>query len=375
MKYVPRPKSLLTGKENLEHLYTLKNFPVFMGCVDQPPEEDVKADMSFAICPETGMIQLEKLLPLDLVYQGQHNDGIGVVWRQHYEAFAKFLAKFSPKSVLDIGGGAGIIAQIYTESHPDVAWCIVEPNPILEETAQIKIKKGWFDEKFTLHSPVDTIVHSHVFEHTYQPIEFITQISQFLKEGDKHVFTFPNMIEQLSRNYTNCLNFEHTAFLAEPLVDYILQTNGFKIVEKEYFLDHSIFYATEKVATPATVPLPNHYAEYKELYLKFVQYHEELVRDLNEKSTTFEGEVYLFGAHIFSLYLLGFGLNPDKITSILDNSSLKKGKRLYGSPLTVHSPEILANKGAVAVILKVGIYRDEILKQLLEINPEVVVFE
>ena len=48
----------------------------------------------------------------------------------------------------------------------------------------------------------------------------------------------------LKRKYTNCLNFEHTYFITEPYVDYLLSKNGFRLIEKQYFKkDHSIFFA------------------------------------------------------------------------------------------------------------------------------------
>ncbi len=43
-KYVLRPESIVTGKKNLEHLYSFKDFPVFMGCVDSPADDDLFAE-------------------------------------------------------------------------------------------------------------------------------------------------------------------------------------------------------------------------------------------------------------------------------------------------------------------------------------------
>ena len=55
------------------------------------------------------------------------------------------------------------------------------------------------------------------------------------------------MKEMLRRNYTNCLNFEHTIFLTEELIEFMLSNYGFEILKKDYFLDdHSIFYSTKK---------------------------------------------------------------------------------------------------------------------------------
>jgi hypothetical protein len=178
----------------------------------------------------------------------------------------------------------------------------------------------------------------------------------------------------LKNNFTNCLDFEHTVFITEYFTDYILSKCGFKILEKEYYGNpHSIFYATEKVVESQIVELENKYNEYKEVFQNFVKYHQDLVKELNEKIEQEKRPVHLFGAHIFSQYLLNFGLRTDKITSILDNSSLKQGKRLYGTNFLVESAKILREKQGAVVILKAGIYNNEIKKDILEnINANVI---
>jgi len=370
--YIIREKSILTRKDNLESLYVLKDFPVFMGCTDQPADYDLVADMDWQICRDTGIIQLAKLLPLKTVYLGQHNEGIGKVWIEHYLEFCKFLKKYNPKRVLEIGGAHGLIAQKFLEMSPQMEWIIVEPNPTFHGNEKIKVIKNWFDDKFLLDEKIDTVVHSHVLEHTYNPVAYLRHISSFLKKGERNIFTFPNMREQLVRRYTNCLNFEHTVFLTEYFVDYLLERFGFKILEKQYFQDHSIFYATEKSDAMKEAKLITKYDEYKKLFMDFVNYHLEMINEINSKIEKVKDPVYLFGAHIFSQYLIGFGLKTDKIVSILDNSLLKLGKRLYGTRFMIESSKVLAGKRQVNVILKAGIYNEEIKKDILEnINNEV----
>lgn len=375
MNYINRDISLITGKKNLEHLYTFKNFPVFMGCTDNPINKDIKADMSFSICKDTGIIQLDKLLPLDVVYQNQHNDGVGKIWQDHYLAFSKFLGEFEPKKILEIGGANDFVANNFLNDNPDSEWTVVEPHPQFVGNKKIKVIKDWFDESFEIDEEIDTVIHSHVLEHTYDPVSFINHISSFLKVGQKHIFTFPNMVQQLSKKYTNCLNFEHTAFLAEPFVDYILEKSGFKIIKKHYFQDHSIFYSTEKGQTNASFSISNKYSEYKKLFTEYIDYHVKLICEINTQINNFDGDVYLFGAHIFSQYLLKFGLNQRKMCGVLDNSESKMAKRLYGTNLIVLNPEIIRGKNNVAVILKIGAYRDEVFRQLKDINPNVTIFE
>lgn len=370
--FTTRNTSIITGNKNLENLYEFKNFPVYMGCTEKNESEDLFADMKWDICTDTGIIQLKELLPLDILYMDQHNDGTGKVWEQHYEEFSKFIYKYKPSNILEIGGAHDKIANYYFDLSANVNWTIVEPNPQYVKNKKIKIIKDWFDNNFSSNEKFDTIIHSHVFEHTYNPIDFINHISKFMKVGDRHIFTFPNLEQMLKLKWTNCLNFEHTAFLTEDITDYLLKKSGFKIIEKQYYGDpHSIFYATEKVENVSKDELQNNYLKYKKMFLDFTQYHLDMVRDINKKIEESESPVYLFGAHIFSQYLMAFGLNTNKIISVLDNSPIKQGKRLYGSNLYVESPTVIKGKGKVNLILKVAAYHDEIKEQILSINKEV----
>lgn len=376
MDYIERKKSVITGKENLEPLYTFKDFPVFFGCVDHEQKNDLKADMSWAICPESGVIQLDKLIPLEVLYQEQHVDGTGPTWEQYYHDFADYIKKQPSKNILEIGGGAGKLADIYTGVTENTTWTLVEPNPLHLGNDRVKIARSFFDENFKYEGVVDTVVFSQVMEHAYDPNQFVESIAKFLKPGQRLICAYPNLKLWLENKYTNAINFEHTMFLTDYFVDYLFRKHGFRIVDKFFYKDHSVFYTAEKLSNPeAGISFENKYAEYKKIFNDYLEHYKGLVLDLNTKIDDFEGEIYVFGAHIFAQYLFEFGLKKGKIVALLDNSPLKQGRRLYGTPFIVQGPEILRNKGRVGVVLKVGIYRDEILKQLKEINPEVVIFE
>jgi len=377
MKYINRDESVITGKRNLEQLFTFKDFPVFFGCVDSDQNTDIKADMSWAICPESGVIQLDKLIPLEILYQEQHVDGTGPTWEKYYHDFADYIVKQNPKDVLEIGGGAGKLADIAVDLTLGTTWTMAEPNPLHKETNRIKIVQKFFDEKFKFIGDIDTVVFSQVMEHAYDPNIFVSSISKFLKNGNKLVFAYPNLKLWLEKKYTNAINFEHTFFITDYFVDYLLNKHGFAIKDKTFYGDHSIFYVAVKTrsTTKNQLSYENKYIEYKKIFNDFIDYHKNLVEELNKKINSFDGKVYLFGAHIFAQYLFEFGLNKNKIVGLLDNSPLKQGKRLYGTKYIVESPLVLEKDKKVGVVLRVGIYRDEVLKQLKEINPNVEIFE
>jgi hypothetical protein len=377
-KMMVRNTSVLTGKKNLEHLYTFKNFPVFMGCIKTPQKDDIVADMSWNIDKETGIIQLAKLLPLDVLYPEAHGAGlIGGLWDKHHKAFSDFLRSFHPSAVFEIGGSHGILANEYFKTKK-IPWSIIEPNPDPIRGNKAKFIVGFFDEKFKTTEPFDVVVHSHLFEHIYKPDIFMKHLSGFMKNGKYLIFSIPHMEIMLKRKYTNCINFEHTIFLTEPYVEYLLAKHGFRLVKKEYFRDdHSIFYSAIKDDSVKPKKLPTGlYAKNKKLYREYISYHEKLIAKLNAKINKTEQKVYLFGAHVFAQYLISFGLDTSRIVCLLDNDPKKQSKRLYGSSLFVGSPKILKNENTPVVILKAGVYNDEIKKDILEnINPQTIFWE
>ena len=371
-----RTTSVLTKKENLEKIFQIPKFPVYAGCVDTPENKDVFLDMDVSICKDTGIIQFDLIPPIELIYLRPHNDSIGKTWQEHHNEFANFISKYPIKKVLEIGGGTTKIAKRVIEKHPDIDWTIIDPNMVDSNISQIHFIRNYFNNELEIDRDFDLVIHSHTIEHMKDPNQFVYDVSGFLVDSGYHIFSFPNMISYLSKKYLNCLNFEHPQFLAEPFIDVILENNGFCILEKKIFKeDHSIFYATKKINNKTKINFPNNYIEYKRLYLDFINYYKKFISEINLKLKEFSGEVYIFGAHMFSQYLIAFGLDQEKIVGILDNSELKIGKRLYGTKFNVFHPNKIKNKKNVVIILKVATYRDEILEQIFKINPLVEIFE
>lgn len=368
MNHIDRNLDVLLRKDTLKHIYTFKNFPVFMGCVNTPQESDILEDMVWYISSETGMIQLNPLLPLDVIYCDQHNSGVvGKLWNEHHESFSKFVCKFNPKNVLEIGGLHGILSRNCLIKNKNINWTMIEPNPIVDSDLPIKVIRGFFDSNFVSKDKYDTIIHSHVLEHIYDPQEFIKCQSSLLDIGGKLIFSIPNMCVMLKNAYTNCINFEHTLYFDEKHIEFLLESNGFGIIEKEYFKDdHSIFYCSEKKNVNSNINFGGLYKQNSEFFGNYINKHVNDVKNINEQINSSKVPVFLFGAHVFSQYLINFGLDVSKIKFVLDNDRNKQDKRLYGTNLICKSPHILKNYDSCILILRTGVYNDEIKKDILE---------
>lgn len=377
MQLIERKADVVTGSANMEDLHSMADFPVFMGCVDHSKSEDLVAELTWQINRDSGFIQLKKLIPLDVLYQAQHSGAVGGIWMEHHRRFSQFLHKQNPSSVLEIGGAHGILSKEY-QKFGKIPWTILEPNPTPVDGCDARFIKGFFNDKFSYDDAFDAVVHSHVFEHIYEPDQFIRHLSEFMGAGKHLIFSLPNMRVCLERKYTNCINFEHTVFLTEPYVELLLAKHGFKLLTKEYFMEnHSIFYAAVRDFSVKPIALPlGLYEKNKQLYMDYVTYHEELIQDLNSKMRDVTQPVYLFGAHVFAQYLIESGLDASRIVSLLDNDTKKQGKRLYGTNLMVQSPSVLREVKNPIVILKAGVYNQEIKDDILSnINSAVTFLE
>jgi 2-polyprenyl-3-methyl-5-hydroxy-6-metoxy-1,4-benzoquinol methylase len=379
MNLIERNSCVVSGREDLELLYRFERFPVFMGCVEHAQAADVCAEMSWWISRSTGSLQLNPLIPIEVLYSQSHGAGsVGALWHRHHSEFAKFVSEHEPGCVLEIGGGHGILAQNCLQQTPDIQWTIVEPNPTIPPDSKIHVIRQLFDSQFIINEEVDTVVHSHLLEHIYEPFAFMAQLSRSLRQGKKHLFSVPHLKIMLERKYSNCINFEHTVFLTEQLIEYILQSNGFMITQKRYFLDdHSIFYATIRDdAATSIARLPNEYDRTRKVYMDYIHFHTDLINELNSKMSNQRGTIFLFGGHVFAQYLLAFGLDESSIQCILDNDAHKQGRRLYGSTLMVQSPRLLRTEAKPVVILRAGVYNSEIKEDILNnINPYVTFWE
>jgi hypothetical protein len=338
-----------------------------MGCTTQDSSLDQKAEMSWYISPASGMIQLNPLLPLEVVYAEDHGSGtVGGLWDEHHEAFAAFVNKYNVGSVLEIGGLHGHLAKKCLNANSKLDWTIIEPNPRVDESIRATVIRGWFDETFDPGRQYGAIVHSHVMEHLYDPQQFMRNKAAFMQEDSLVIFSVPNIKRMLENKYTNCLNFEHTYYASEDFVTQLLEEHKFELIEREYFKDdHSIFFCARRTNNNNSLIKKNLYSETKATFQQYIDYHLQLVDSLNLAIRETGQPVYLFGAHIFAQYLLQFGLDESKIVCILDNDPLKQGKRLYGTSLVVESPQILKQTQAPLVILKAGFYNNEIKNQIL----------
>jgi len=376
---IVRKHSLLDSSSKLEHLHTFRNMPVSNGCTTNSKSDDIVMDQIWDICKNTGLVQLRELAPLDLVYKFPHNDGVGNTWENHDLELCNFIDEMNLKKVFEIGAGNGRLGKLYLSKNTTNHWTALEPNHSYDEIVMPNLVhlREWFDLNYKIDKHYDAIIHSHVLEHSYDPTSFLKSIYEQIDNDTLHIFSIPNLLYFIKKKFTNGLNFEHTVFLTEKIVDNILNTVGFEIVKKHYYHEFPcIFYVTKKSEPKEVTYSKSIYQENKKVFLDYVDGQFEDIKKLNDKISKFDGEIFLFGGHIWAHYLIFNGLRVDKISCLLDNSKMKQGKRLYGTSLKVKSPKILKGRENVAVIVKAAQHSREIKDDIYNnINNKVIFWD
>lgn len=375
IKKIYRTQNIINNKSDLEHLFTVKKAPVYMGVTRKTNSKNfIFSDLKFYISKSSGAVQINPLLPLNIVYSSEHGSGkIGRLWNQHHKNFANFIKKKCTNHFFEIGSGHFQLFEEILKSRKNILWTALEPNPQKKiNSNKLKILKKFFNKR-TMVSHNQTIIHSHLLEHIYYPNIFLKNISTKMVKNQIMIFSVPNMYQMIKRGYMNALNFEHTFYASEEIIDHMLYLNDLKVIDKQYFKkDHSIFYRVKKYYSKKSKKI-NFYKKNKLLFLNYYKNFKSKVFKVNAKMNKNDLLFIIHGAHIFTQMAICYGLDIAKILFITDNDSNKQNKILYGTNLKVFDPMILKNKRDFYVITSfTGVYKKEIESGLTSINNKLL---
>ena len=292
-------------------------------------------------------IYLDPFVSIEDIYLDQHNTNIGKTWDQHNLYFSNFIKETKPESIFEIAGGNGFLYKKYNTKIP---WIIVDLNPtIVSKDNLIVLKKNF---EFSDIKNNNTIICSHFFEHITDHKKFLQQLRE--SGIDNFIVSIPNMGEYLKSNFP-ALHFEHPVFLSESYMEYICSSNGWLIVKKAKYKNHSIFYQLQSSSKKFK---PVYYDIETDLNFldNFFQYYLKRIEKLKNN------QFYIFGAHFPLYYLLSLGLDKKNILGVVDNDIKKQNKRMYGLDIQTYCPKSIPSGSNICV--EMGPYNIEIKKNL-----------
>ena len=366
-------KCAISGSKNFKKIFKLSKFPIFMGTKNNY-KKIYRENLVFYINQDSGSVQINPKIKLSKLYQYSHGSGtVGQVWQNHHKFFFKFIKKYLKGKILEIGAGNNsIISKLNNFNKIDTLYSIGKNiiQKIKLKNKKIIIIDDFFSEKIikkNLDIKINIVVHSHFFEHVYDPNKFLKEVHNILSDGGYQCFSMPNMTQMLKSYQANAVNFEHPFYYDKETVKKILLSNGFRIIRTKKFLNnHSIMYITKKINTFKT----QKYSKFQKNKKIFSKLYASWVNDKSKIESYLKDNknIFFFGAHIFSQVIAHLIKNKKKIIGVLDNDKNKINKFLYGFNLKVFHPKVLSKYSDPYVYMRVGPYSNEIKKQILSIN-------
>jgi hypothetical protein len=317
-----------------------------------------KIPYNILICNNCGCYQNKYLGDLDLVYCDNHNNiVISDIWIKHYENFFNFIIKKSEINykvdILEIGGGNNYVANLFIDKNYN-NYTILEPV-ITNKIQGINYIEGYLEDYKENREYYITIL-SHVYEHLYNPQELFKIKSKYIALSIPNI---PNYIDNLILNF---LNIEHTYYFEEEHIIILFNNFKFKLVNKEYFQDHSIFmlfeYNNELLESPwtniKTITINNKFNVYFNKIFK-------LIEKINNYTKMNNKKFAIFPANMYIQYLIMLGLNIDKINYFYDNNNEKYNKYLYGTTILCKNLNFFIENNDHEIILLGFLYNNEII--------------
>jgi hypothetical protein len=358
---------------NLDSIITFEKYPISFSMTDN---ENYKfEDLIFTECIKCKTIQIKNLIDLEILYDKPHNHNIiGKTWIEHFQEFSYMINKFKKynDNVLEIGSPTDKIEKNIDNY---LNWILMDPNSEKYPQTNIKSVNEFFSEKSKFNCKFDTIIHSHLLEHLYDPKNMLLKMSEVLTDDGNIFISIPNLHSYAFEILFLGMHFEHTYLINEINMLYLCNYCKLEIVNKQYYKKHSIFYQLKKTKQPHHMQLSllNEFnLGYKLLLLNKINEMKDMICNINIMINNDNKNTYIFGCHSNTQSMLYFGLNSENIKCILDNDSTKWNKKLYGYDLLCNSPETIKDEQNVIIICNIGSYTYEVKKQLIEINNCVV---
>lgn len=340
--------------------------PQSMCLFDTPKQNESSVWINHNIqkCDQCYSFQNKYLVDANILYNKSHIFPIGKIRTNMTQKIVEQIEHLSNiTGIIEIGGGHGELADILQQKNPSLPYTIIDPAFMGNRNNRIIIDR--FIENVDLNNFTgNLLIMSHVFEHLYEPLRVIEIIKQ-AKNINYILICHPDFDRYLiaSSMTLNVLHIEHTFLLSNSALKNLFIQNGFHIFEDTTdngyaiylsFIRSNINLHEGELIRNTNILLPKKVTEYFEKIKNDIVYLNKIIDETKHP-------IYIWPCSFHSMYLFGYGLNYQKLNGILDNSSHKIGKYIYGYGLLCSSfHEKTITTSPITIILCGGCFTKEL---------------
>jgi len=332
-----------------------------------PTDHDVSSDkyidLDYYGCDTCGCVQLKKLLDPNILYGVAHNMTYNTpIWKEHHSQFSNFIyTRKQSNEIIEVGGYSGVLAKHLTQKDKDIHYTILDmcdTDPMIENVKFINHNCE------TYNFQEDTIVvMSHVFEHLYEPSNFIKN----LKENNvTNVFiSIPDMTAQVENKGIPIVQQEHTFFCDYNDIVYLFSKEGYACDSSYSYKNHSLFFHFIK----SDGVISNYKFNKNRVidYYATYQHNDTVISSIKDIEEPF----FIVPGGLYGQVIYYFLKNKKNLLGFLDNDPSKIGKRLYGTANYIFKMDEIKNYDNITLLIYNGPYTEEIISQLNEYNKNI----
>jgi len=148
--------------------------------------------------------------------------------------FLKVMKNYKPKTIFEIGCGAGFTIKFLSENGFNVIG--IDPSEYSFKWSQklnFELINNFFDQN-TIEKRADFIFCNDVFEHIPKVYEFTSQVYDSLNSGGVFCFSTPNSTQNINIGDISMFEHQHVNMFSENSIKLILQKAGFNKVVVNY---------------------------------------------------------------------------------------------------------------------------------------------
>ena len=356
--YESRRLCVLCINSNLIPFITMYNFQVKCILEDNDNDNLDNWDMKLGYCELCGSVQQMNLINPDILYKKYPLDNThSILWNTHHVMFTKFIIDNISKNmpIIEIGSSSAILVDDLINDFED--YTIFDYS--LETTRQLpylKYIEGNCENYLFPSSSV--IVMSHVFEHLYNPKQFLANCES--SKVENIVISIPNM----NNEELITISREHTFTYNSSDIENIFNIYGYYLNKMEIHGNNfSIFYHFNRIPTSILISrLLN-----TERYLITKKY-------FNNKYDVPPNSI-LISAGFYSQVLYYNILNKKNIIGVIDNDPKKQGRIFCGTNLIVNKFSFISNftNDVSALVLKGHLWTEEIVNIIRNYNTNITI--
>jgi len=342
---------LACGHDHLLPVLDLNDQPLANSYKKTKDESEASYPLKINRCNYCCHVQLSHIVNPDLIYKNYlYVSGTTKTYVEYMEWYADFCIEtfgHNPDSVLDIGCNDG--SQLNAFKSRGLRTYGVDPAENLYPTSSQNhnVKCGYFDK--TYEQPVDIITIQNAFAHNPNPLEFLKNCKQNLKQGGL-IFIQTSQSDMILNNEFDTIYHEHISFYNILSMSLLCKRAGLELIDVIKTPIHGTSYifiisADKKQYARVNnlIGMENTAGLYdRTTYVKYTQNCIEMVDKFKEKVEYWRNQGYKvvgYGAAAKANTFLNFSKVP--FDMIIDDNPLKQGLYTPGSSVGIVSSDVL----------------------------------